>query len=157
MSETTMTLEGDRAIVIAHRFRASARTVFEAWTSPELVARWWAPQSHGTIVSCEAEARAGGSYRYAMKTVSGQEVAFTGTYREVTPHSRLVYTSRFEGAPDAGEAIVTTTFEERAGSTDVLVHEVFASAAVREAVLASGMEHGMRESFDQLDAVVTKR
>ncbi len=153
MNETTMKLEGDRTIVIARAFEASARTVFEAMTNPELVARWWAPRSHGTVASCTADVRAGGTYRYVMKTSRGQEVAFSGTYREVTPYSRLVYTSRFEGAP--GEpSVATATFEERGGKTYLVMHEVYPSAAVRDMVLATGMEHGMRESFEQLAAVV---
>lgn len=155
MNETTMKLEGDRTIVIARAFDASARTVFEAVTNPDLVARWWAPRSHGTIASCTADVRTGGSYRYAMKTKRGDEVAFSGTYREVTPHSRLVYTARFEGAP--GEpSLVTATFEERGGKTYMIMQEVYPSAAVRDMVLATGMEHGMRESMDQLEAVVAQ-
>ena len=155
MNETTMKLEGDRTIVIARAFDASARTVFDAITKPELVSRWWAPRSHGTIASCTADVRAGGSYRYVMKATGGQEVAFSGTYREVTPTSRLVYTSRFEGAPPgAGEAVVTVTLEERAGKTHVVHQEVYPSAAVRDAVLATGMEHGMREALEQLATVV---
>ncbi len=153
MSETSMKLEGDRTIVIARAFDAPARTVFEACTNPDLVARWWAPKSHGTIASCTADVRAGGTYRYAMRTKTGQEVAFSGTYREVTPHSRLVYTARFEGAP--GEpSVVTATFEERGGKTYLVMQEVYASAAVRDMVLQTGMEHGMRESMDQLAALV---
>ncbi|MGE5183175.1 MAG: SRPBCC family protein [Acidobacteriota bacterium] len=151
-----MRLEGDRTIVIARAFDASARSVFDAMTKPELVARWWAPRSHGTIDSCKADVRAGGSYRYVMKTTRGDEVAFSGTYREVTPPSRLVYTSRFEGAPGGGESVVTATFEERGGKTYVVMQEVYPSAAVRDAVIASGMEHGMRESLEQLAAVVQR-
>lgn len=149
-----MKLEGDRTIVIARTFAASASSVFDACTKPELVARWWAPKSHGTIQKCEADVRAGGTYRYAMTTMRGDEVAFSGTYREVTPYSRLVYTSRFEGTPGAGESIVTATFEERAGKTTLVMQEVYPSAAVRDMVIASGMEHGMREAMDQLAALV---
>jgi uncharacterized protein YndB with AHSA1/START domain len=153
MNETTMKLEGDRTIVIARALDASARTVFEAVTNPDLVARWWAPKSRGTIVSCTADVRVGGTYRYAMRANSGQDVAFSGEYREVTPHSRLVFTSRFEGAP--GEpAVVTVTFEERGGKTYVVHQEVYPSAMVRDIVVSTGMEKGMREAMDQLEALV---
>jgi len=155
MNETTMKLEGDRTIVIARAFDASARTLFEAVTNPELVARWWAPKSHGTIISCTADVRVGGIYRYAMRANSGQEVAFSGEYREVTPHSRLVFTSMFEGVP--GEpAVVTVTLEERGGKTHMIHEEVYPSAAVRDMVIQSGMEKGMREAMDQLEVLVSQ-
>src|SRR5215468_5755592 len=94
--ETSMDLEGDRAIVIARTFDAPPRVVFDAWTKPELVRRWWAPKSRGVaLMVCEADVRVGGAYRYVLGR-DAEELAFSGTYREVTPYSRLVYSQVFE-------------------------------------------------------------
>lgn len=154
MNLTTMNLKSDREIIIARTFDAPARIVFEAWTRPELVKRWWAPKSHGlSIVVCEADVRVGGRYRYVLRTTKDEEIGFSGQYTEVTPHSRLVYTQVFEPMADAGAVTVAVTFEERAGKTHLVSHEIYPSPEAREAALASGMEHGMREAMDQLDAL----
>ena len=155
MSDTTMELSGDREIVIARTFRAPPRIVFDAWTKPELVRRWWAPKSLGTeITGCEADVRVGGTYRYVTRAAEG-EFAFIGEYTEITPPSRLVYTQVFEPMADAGAAVVTVTFEDDGrGNTRLVSRELYPSKEIREAVLASGMEHGMRETMDQLDELV---
>ena len=154
MNQTSMELEADRAIVIARTFNGPARIVFDAWTKADFVRRWWAPKALGTsMVSCEADVRAGGAYRYVLRNATGEEVAFSGRYTEVTPPSRLVYTSIFEPFADAA-AIVTVTFEERDGKTRLVAHELYPSKEVREMVLASGMEGGMRITMDQLDELV---
>lgn len=151
---TSMELEGDRALVISRTFDAPARIVFDAWTKPELVRRWWAPKSrHVSVVSCEAEVRPGGKYRYVLRKDDGEEFAFSGKYTEVSPPTRLVYTQVFEAFPDAG-AIITVTFEERDGKTLLLAREVYPSPEARDGALASGMEDGMRETMDQLDELV---
>ena len=119
--------------------------------------RWWAPKSRRvSLVGCDADVRVGGSYRYVAKLDSGGQFAFSGVYKEVTPYSRLVYTEMFEptasGAPaDDVPLIVTVTFEERDGKTHVVSHSLCPSKDVRDAIIATGMEHGMRESMDQLD------
>jgi uncharacterized protein YndB with AHSA1/START domain len=150
-----MDLEGDRTIVITRTFAAPARILFDAWTRADLVKRWWAPKSHGvSMARCEADVRPGGAYRYVLQR-EGQEIAFSGTYTEVTPHSRLVYTNVFEPMRAAGEAICTVTFEERDGRTRLVSREVYPSGAVRDQVIASGMEKGMRETMEQLESLVT--
>lgn len=155
MNSTAMEVRSDREIVIARTFEAPARILFDAWTRPELVRRWWAPKSHGvTLSACDADVRVGGKYRYVMRRDNGAEMAFSGVYSEVTPHSRLVYSQIFEPMAGAGAVIVTVTFEERDGRTQLASHELYPSKDVRDAALASGMEHGMRESMDQLDALV---
>ncbi len=155
MNATTMELRSDREIIITRMFNAPARIVFDAWTKPELVRRWWAPKSHGVVVAlCEADIRVGGDYRYVLRQAGGDEFGFSGQYSEVTPHSRLVYTQIFEPMANAGAVIVTVTFDERAGKTYLTSHEMYPSKAAREAALAAGMEHGMRESMDQLDNLV---
>ena len=154
-NQTTMELKGDRELVIARRFNAPPRIVFEAWTRADLVQRWWAPKSRGvSIVSAEADVRVGGAYRYVFRLDDGHEFAFSGKYSEVTPASRLVYTQIFEPMSEAGAVHVTITFAERDGKTDLLAHELYPSKEVREMVLATGMESGMRETMDQLDELV---
>jgi uncharacterized protein YndB with AHSA1/START domain len=153
-SQTSMQLNGDREIVIARTFRGPARIVFEAWTKPEFVRRWWAPKSLGCeITGCEGDVRVGGSYRYVTK-VRDNEFAFSGTYSEITPYTRLVYTQIFEPMAEAGAVIVTVTFAERDGQTRLVAHELYPSKEAREGALASGMEHGMRETMDLLDELV---
>ena len=159
-NQTSMELRGDREIVIARTFNGPAHIVFDAWTKPEHVRRWWAPSSsRGSVVGCDADVRVGGTYRYVLRLDTGNEFAFSGTYTEVTPHSRLVYTQRFEptasGAkPGDAELIVTVTFDEHDGRTHLVLHSLCPSKDVRDGILASGMEHGMRETWNQLDELV---
>jgi uncharacterized protein YndB with AHSA1/START domain len=156
---TTLEVKGDLEIVITRTFDAPAGIVFAAWTRPELVRRWWAPASLGvTIVSCDADVRVGGSYRYVLHH-AGSEFAFSGRYTEVAPPSRIAYTQVFEptasGAPPGdGDVLVTVTFEDDAGRTHVVSHTQCPSRDVRDGIIASGMEHGMRECMEQLDALV---
>lgn len=155
MDRTRMEVKADREIVISRRFEAPAAIVFEAWTRPEHVSRWWAPKSRGvTVIECSAEVRTGGRYRYVLRKGNGPDIAFSGVYREVTPPTRVVYTNVYEAMAHLGEAVVTVTFTEQKGQTELVAHEVYPSAAARDAALASGMEHGMREAMDQLDALV---
>ena len=96
-NRTSLARVSDRELVIERRFNGPARIVFDAWTRPELVSRWWAPSALGvTIVSCDADVRVGGRYRYVLKPRQAAVIAFSGEYREVTPHTRLVYTTAFE-------------------------------------------------------------
>jgi uncharacterized protein YndB with AHSA1/START domain len=160
MNQTTMDLEGDREIVIRRTFNGPARIVFDAWTKPELVRRWWAPKSHcGSVAACDADVRVGGHYRYVIRMDSGHEFAFSGKYMEVTPPSRMVYTEIFEptasGAkPGETGIVVTVTFDERDGKTHLVSRSLCPSTEVRDTILASGMEHGMREAMDQLEELV---
>lgn len=153
-NETTMDVTGERELVITRTFAAPARIVFEAWTQPELVKKWWAPKSHGVVVaSAEADVRPGGRYRRVLSR-NGEEMAFSGTYIEVTPPTKIVYAEIFEPMRAAGEVHVTVTFEESNGHTKLVAHEVYPSKLVLEQVLKSGMEHGMRETMEQLAALV---
>ena len=158
MNQTTMELKGDREIVIERTFNGPAHIVFDAWTRPELVARWWAPEGRATMVSCEAEVRVGGRYRYHLRHAHG-DFAFSGEYLEVTPPSRVVYTEIYEptaaGTKPGDVAItVTVTFTERGGQTHVVSHSQCPTPQVRDAIIASGMESGMRETMDQLEMLV---
>ncbi len=160
VNRTTLERASDREIVTTRLFNGPPRIVFDAWTRPELVSRWWAPATLGvSIVSCDADVRVGGRYRYVLKPDKSDAFAFSGKYIEVTPHSRLVYTTIFEppGAPppgDEGAAIVTVSFDEQDGRTLLVARELYPSKDVLDAVLATGMERGMRIAMDQLDELV---
>nr|HEX4317254.1 SRPBCC family protein [Kofleriaceae bacterium] len=126
-----------------------ARLVFEAWTKPELMKRWWVPRSLGmTLLSCEMDVRVGGTYRLVFDRGDAGPMAFYGTYLEVTPHSRLAWTNEeFGGGP-----VTTVTFEETAGSTLVVVHELHRSKEALDE--SAGAADAMPESLDQLDELL---
>lgn len=153
--ETRIELVLDRELVVTRKFNGPARIVFEAWTNAELVRRWWAPKKLGVeVVSCDADVRVGGKYRYVLRPRDQDPFAFSGTYKEVTPHSRLVYTQWFESIPGA-EVLVTVEFEDNQDGTTLLVsRELYPSKEARDAALESGMEVGMLETLDQLDQLV---
>jgi uncharacterized protein YndB with AHSA1/START domain len=155
VNRTTVDRTSDRELVVARIFNASARMVYDAWTQPELLKRWWAPSSLGVkLFSCEADVRVGGTYRYVFGRDPAQAMAFSGKYIEVVPDARLVSTQLFEPMPLAGEAIVTATFEEKNGKTKLVLHQLYPSKESLDGAVASGMEKGMRETFDQLEALV---
>ena len=120
---------------------------------PELLKRWWVPKSFGvSLFACESDLRVGGTYRYAFGRDPENPEVFSGRYIEVSPPSRLVL--RHERMRNAGEAVVTATFEESQGRTRLMLHQLFPSKEALDGAIASGMEHGMRETLDQLDALV---
>ena len=148
---TTVERTSEREFAVTRTFDAPARLVFEAWTRPGLLKRWWAPKSMGmSLVSCEADVRVGGTYRFGFGRDGSEAVAFFfGRYVEVTPHSRLVWTNE-EG--DGGEAVTTLTFEEKDGKTLLVLRERHPSKeAVDEAI---GFGEGLRETFGQLDELL---
>jgi uncharacterized protein YndB with AHSA1/START domain len=153
-NRTTMERKSERELVLTRMFDAPARIVFEAWTKPELLKRWWVPKESGlTLVSCEVDVRAGGRYRFEIGQTGSKPMAFFGKYVEVTPPSRLVWTNE-ESDPGS---VSTVTFEEKAGKTLLVLHEVYPSKEALDQVLAGvegGMEGGMAESFDQLDELL---
>lgn len=151
---TTLELPDDREIRISRSFAAPARLVFEALTKPEHVKRWWAPKSRGvTLVSCDIDFKVGGRWRYVMAVRDNPEqMAFSGEYLEIEAPHRVVQTEMFEPFPDA--AHVTITLTEKDGRTEMINRSVYPSKEVRDTVIATGMEHGMRESMLQLTEVV---
>lgn len=153
---TTLSLPNDTDILITRRFDAPAHIVFEAVTRPELVARWWCPQSRGEVVTCEADVRVGGTWRNVMRTTQGFTVGFHGTFLELDPPNRIVQTEIFDPFPDAGST-VTVTLVETNGTTLLTSHVSYPSREVRDQVIGSGMEGGMRESYLQLAALVAER
>jgi uncharacterized protein YndB with AHSA1/START domain len=149
-SRTAVERKSERELVVTRTFNGPARIVFEAWTTPELLKRWWAPKSMGiSFLSCEADVRTGGTYRFVFgHAASEQTVAFFGRYIEVTPHSRLVWTNdeTIDGA------ITTVTFEEKDGKTLLVMHELYPSKEALDA--NAGMENAMPETFEQLDELL---
>src|SRR5262245_6925378 len=118
-NRTTAERKSGRELVVTRTFNGPARIVYQAWTQPELLKRWWAPKSFGvSFISCEAEVRTGGTYRFVFSHPSSEQpMAFFGKYIEVTPHSRLVWTNEEGG--EAG-SVTTVTFEERGAETLVV-------------------------------------
>jgi len=146
-----VTLPTDTQVQITRDFPAPRHQVFRAWTTPDLIRRWWAGD-RGQVTSIEADVRPGGSWRYVMIASGGFEVAFHGSYLEVVPGERIVHTEVFEGAPDAG-AVTTVTFAERDGRTTVTVLAEHATKANRDMHVQSGMEGGLQEALDHLEQV----
>src|SRR5215207_4798581 len=136
-NRTTVERKSERELVITRAFNGPARIVFEAWTKPELLKRWWAPKSTGVpLLSCEADVRVGGRYRFEFGHEASKSMAFFGRYIEVTPHSRLVWTN-----------------EERDDKTLLVLHELYPSKEALDEAIA-GMEGGMPEQFEQLDELL---
>jgi uncharacterized protein YndB with AHSA1/START domain len=147
---TTVERKSERELVVTRSFNAPARIVFEAWTQPEQLKRWWAPKSHEvSFVSCDADVRTGGTYRFVFShPASEQPMEFFGRYIEVTPYSRLVWTNDEGGE---GGAVSTVTFEERGAETRVVMHDLYPSKEALDAAIASGSTCGFDETFEQLD------
>src|SRR3954469_25000243 len=152
-NRTTVERKSERELVVTRTFNGPARIVFEAWTKPELLMRWWAPKSFGvSFLSCEADVRAGGTYRFVFgHAASEQPMEFFGRYIEATPHSRLVWTNDEGGE---GGAVTTLTFEERGGETLVVLHDLYPSKEALDDAIASGSTSGFGEQFEQLDELL---
>src|SRR4026208_2501612 len=144
---TTVERKSERELVVTRTVNGPARLVFEAWPKAELFRRWWVPKSYGlTLLSCEMDGRVGGEYRLAVPH-EDSTMEFFGTYLEVTPHSRLVWTNE-EG--DDGKTITTVPFAENAGTTLLVVHDRYPPTEA----LASGSTGAMPEALDQLDELL---
>jgi uncharacterized protein YndB with AHSA1/START domain len=149
--KAVVTLPTDTQILITREFDAPRHLVYRAYTTPELIARWWSGD-RGEVTSVEVDLRVGGRWRYVM-IANEVEVAFHGEYREIVADERLVSTEVYEGAPD-NEALDTVVLTEREGRTTMTVLVEHFSREQRDTVLATGMEEGMQEAFDDLDEVV---
>jgi uncharacterized protein YndB with AHSA1/START domain len=144
----------DEQILITREFDAPAHLVFRAYTEPDLVSRWW-PGRRGEMKVCEIDLRPGGAWRYAMVAEGGFDVAFHGEYREIVPGEKVVFTEIYE-MPDGtlSEATLNTaTFTEVAGRTTLELLTETSSKDVRDIILASGMEGGVQEGLDILEAL----
>jgi len=150
-----VTLPTDEQILITREFDAPRQLVYRAWTTPELVKRWWSGH-RGEVTSAEIDLRVGGSWRYVMIASGGFEVAFHGEFREIVPDERIVTTEMYEGAeplPATDEPVNTITFTEIDGRTRLEVLTQCPSRELRDMIIDSGMESGMQESMDLLEQV----
>jgi uncharacterized protein YndB with AHSA1/START domain len=150
-----VTLPTDTQILIAREFDAPKHLVYQAWTTPELIKRWWHAK-RGEVTVADVDLRVGGKWRWVMVvTDGGFEVAFHGEYRELIPNERIVHTEIFEGAPGGGEegVLVTLTFTEKDGRTTVTSLTETENREVRDAIIDSGMEAGMQDAMDLLEQV----
>ena len=145
---TTVERKSDRELVVTRTFNGPARLVFEAWTKPELFKQWWVPKSMGMVLrSCEMDVRVGGKYRLEFEP---DGMAFFGSYLEVIPHSRLVWTNEEGGE---GGPVTTVTFEEEGGKTLLVMHELYPSKEALDAA-GTGAADAMGETFEQLDELL---
>ena len=147
-----VTLPTDEQILITREFDAPRHLVYKAMTTPELVRRWWHAK-RGEVTVCEIDLRVGGKWRYAMVTPDGTEVAFHGDYVEIVPDERIVAREIYEGVPDgSAEELNTQTFEDAGeGRTKLTLLIQAPSRAVRDAIIASGMEDGLQDALDLLE------
>ena len=148
-NDTTVERTSERELVVTRTVNGPARLVFEAWTKPELFRQWWVPKSLGmSLLSCEMDVRVGGRYRVEF-AYGDSQAAFFGTYNEVTPHSRLVWTNEEN---DEG-SVTTVTFAEQGGKTLLVMHELYPSKEALDAA-GTGAAEAMGESFEQLDELL---
>jgi uncharacterized protein YndB with AHSA1/START domain len=146
-----VTLPTDEQILITREFDAPRHLVYRAWTTPELVQRWWSG-CNGEVTVAEIDLRVGGKWRYVMIANEGFEVGFHGEYREIVPDERIVSTEVYEGMPE-GEAVNTITFTEEDGRTTMSILVQHSCKEHRDAHINSGMEVGMQKSMDLLEQV----
>jgi len=149
-----VTLPTDEQILITRDFDAPKHLVYKAFTTPELVQRWWTAKRGGMKV-CEIDLRVGGRWRYVMEAEGGVEVGFHGEYREIVPNERIVSTEAFEGIPDADEhaSLNTSTFTEVDGRTRLEILVEPPTKEGRDAHIQSGMEDGLQDALDLLEQV----
>ena len=153
----TVTLPTDEQILITREFDAPKHLVYRAWTTPELVKRWWHAK-RGEVTIAEIDLRVGGRWRYVMVADGGFEVAFHGEYREIVTNERIVSTEVYEGLPEGvseeeGATVNTATFTETDGRTTVTILVQATSKASRDAIIDSGMEAGMQDAMDLLEQI----
>jgi uncharacterized protein YndB with AHSA1/START domain len=153
----TVTLPADEQILITREFNAPTHLVYRAWTTPELVTRWWSGH-RGTMTSVEIDLRVGGRWRYVLVANGGFEVAFHGEYREIVPDERIVSTEVFETSgvdsmSDVNAAVNEVSFTESNGRTTLTLLTRAPNKEIRDAIIDSGMETGMLEQMDLLEEI----
>ena len=143
----SVTLPSDREITLTRLFKAPRHLVYEAFTKPEILRRWFGPRGW-TLITCDVDTRVGGGFRFVLRAPDGRELGMRGLYRELSPPERSVHIESFDDFP--GEARVTSVFTEQDGCTTLTATILYPSREVRDAVIRSGMEHGAAESYDRL-------
>jgi uncharacterized protein YndB with AHSA1/START domain len=146
-----VSLPTDEQILITREFDAPRHLVYKAYTTPELVRRWW-HANRGEMTLCEIDLRVGGRWRYVMTASGGPEIGFHGEYREIVPDERIVSTEVYEGAPSA-EAVDTVSFSENEGGTTLTILVEHSCREHRDAHIESGMELGLQEALGLLEQV----
>jgi uncharacterized protein YndB with AHSA1/START domain len=150
----TITTPTDREIHIERVFDAPRDLVFATFTDPQLIPQWWGPRD-GTTVVDQMDVRAGGSWRFITSDCDGNETAFRGTYREITPPERVVQTFEWEGMP-GHVCIETAVFEDLGDRTRVINTSLFHTTEERDGMLASGMERGLNETYARMDELLAR-
>jgi uncharacterized protein YndB with AHSA1/START domain len=155
--KATVTLPTEDQILIRREFDAPKHLVYQAFTTPELIKRWWNAK-RGEVTIAEVDLRVGGKWRYVMVADDGSEVGFHGEYREIVPNERLVSTEIYEGLPEGvseeeGGTVNTVTFEEAQARTTVTILVQAPSKVARDAIIDSGMELGLQDALDLLEQV----
>jgi uncharacterized protein YndB with AHSA1/START domain len=156
---TTLTLPTDEQILITREFEAPKQLVYKAWTTPELVKRWW-HANRGKATVAEIDLQVGGKWRYVMVTDDGVEVGFHGEYREIVPNERIVSSEVYEGLPEGvseedAATVNTATFTETDGRTTLTILIEATSKVSRDAIIDSGMENGLNDALDLLQQVAS--
>jgi uncharacterized protein YndB with AHSA1/START domain len=143
----------DREFVITRVYDAPARLLFEAWSKPEHLMKWFGPVGW-PLTLCEVDFRKGGRFRFAMTGPSGrQQTPFGGEYLEIVPNRKIVFDNGFE-LPGAEKMVMTVTFDEKDGRTTLTIHTLFASLAMKATHIGAGFEDGINSGLDQLADVV---
>lgn len=154
-NESVSEPEADRTFVITRVFDAPARLLFEAYSKPEHIMRWFGPKGW-PVTLCEMDFRVGGKFRFAMTGPSGkQNTPFGGEYLEIVPNRKIVYDNGFE-TPGAGRMVVTVTYDEKDGKTTLTIHTLFESIAMRNSHMSRGYEQGTNSGLDQLADLVAE-
>ena len=148
-----VTTPTDREIVLTRVFDAPRHMVYDAFTRPELLKRWFGPRGWSLAV-CEVDLRVGGGFRFVLEGPNGMRMGMRGVYRELDPPDRTVHVETFDDYP--GESIVTTVMAEKDGKTTMTASVVYSTREIRDAVIQSGMEHGAAESYDKLAEVLAE-
>jgi len=152
-TRTTVEKKSEREVVVTRMFDAPARLVFEAWSKPDLFKKWWVPRSMGmTLRSCEMDVRTGGTYRLVFGDDPASTMAFFGSYLEVVPGKRIIWTNEESG--DAG-SVTTVTFEERDGKTLLVMSELYPTKEALDAA-GTGAQEATHETFGQLDELLAE-
>jgi uncharacterized protein YndB with AHSA1/START domain len=150
-----VTTPGDREIVLARRFDAPARLVFDALTTPHLLIRWYGARGW-KLVACEVDLRIGGSWRFVSRGPDDAEMVQSGTYREIVPPERLVFTEVFDDQSYPGEALVAHVLTEGAGMTELTSTVRYPSREARDIVLRYPMARGVGQAYERLDEALAE-
>ena len=143
----SVSLPSDCEIALTRTFKAPRQLVYDAFSKPEILKRWFGPRGW-SLITCDVDFRVGGGFRFVMRGPDGRDFGMRGTYRELAPPTRSVHMESFDDFP--GESQVTAVFTEHEGQTTMVATILYPSKEVRDAVIKSGMEHGAAESYDKL-------